>query len=51
MGVANMVAQMGVAPRTSMIPILETAVAVLLIGYIQSAHFSTMIRRVSALAR
>lgn len=43
---ANMVAQMGVAPRTSLIPVMETAVALLMIGYIQSAHFLSMVRRV-----
>jgi hypothetical protein len=48
---ANMVAQMGVAPLSSLIPILETVVAVLLIGYIQSAHFSSMARRIGAYAR
>jgi hypothetical protein len=46
-----MVAQMGVAPLSSLIPILETVVAVLLIGYIQSAHFSSMARRIGAYAR
>lgn len=40
---ANLVAQMGVAPRGTLIPVLETTIAITAIGFIQSRHFARLI--------